>query len=505
MTQRCLQPYLALSAAAAFLSSSLPPSLALLDGSIEYYSEMTTTNSLSEADDGGQKVVSSATLKRVLLTKAASSRGAVCLDGSPGAFYYRPGVGPGKQKWHIHHQGGGWCMNLRECHHRASTNDHGLGSSKDWKEAITMNYDYFSVDPKINPMLHDWNLAFLPYCDGGSFTGNNETVATYAGESIYFRGARIREAVAEELKKEEYGSGGLGAATDIVVSGCSAGGLATYLHTDQWCDTVWEESDGRAKCVGMPDSGFFVNYKDAETETEEEMAEGPELEGGPAARVEKERRLEHRLARSHIRLLYEQQNATHGVNSHCLKDLQPTGDEWQCMYAETAAKYIRTPIFALQSEYDSWQKKAVLGTEDDVNTFGNDLTAKLQKSVLDSNVKSGAFLDSCSHHCHMWGQIRIDGDLVADAFRKWYDSLGDGDIAEKPSDGQQKKRFWSQKKAYPCTKCCIPNPVGMVEELPGSSGGTKKLDGQFKSAKHWRGRAGGLLRAHHADLQILQG
>ena len=26
---------------------------------------------------------------------------------------------------------------------------------------------------------------------------------------------------------------GLGRATDVVISGCSAGGLATYLHTDQ--------------------------------------------------------------------------------------------------------------------------------------------------------------------------------------------------------------------------------------------------------------------------------
>lgn len=506
MAQRCLQPYLALSATAAFLSSSLPPSLALLDGSIGYYSEMTMMHSLSETDDGGREAVPSATLKRVLLTEAASNRGAVCLDGSPGAFYYRPGVGPGKHKWYVHHQGGGWCMTLKECHRRASTNEHGLGSSVDWKESIAMNYDYFSVDPEVNPMMHDWNLAFLPYCDGGSFSGNNETAATYEGESVYFRGARIREAVAEELTKEEYGHGGLAAATDVVVSGCSAGGLATYLHTDQWCYVVREESNGRAKCVGMPDSGFFVNYKDAETD------EGPELEGEPGAGVEKERRLRHRLAQSHIRWIFEQQNATRGVNSRCLEDLQPTGDEWKCMYAETAAKYIRTPIFALQSEYDSWQREAVLTTNDDVNAFGDDLTAKLHKSVLDGDVRSGAFLDSCSHHCHMWGNIRIDGDLVADAFRKWYDGLGDGlgdgDAAEDDSsDGRQRqeKRLWSQKRAYPCAECCAPNPVGAAEELNGSGGGATTSDARFQSAEHRRGGAAGFLRPQHADLRMMRG
>ena len=46
---------------------------------------------------------------------------------------------------------------------------------------------------------------------------------------------------------------GLSDASDLMVSGCSAGGLATYLHTDQWCDAF-----PKAKCAGLPDSGFFL-------------------------------------------------------------------------------------------------------------------------------------------------------------------------------------------------------------------------------------------------------
>jgi hypothetical protein len=41
----------------------------------------------------------------------------------------------------------------------------------------------------------------------------------------------VREAIATDL----FTNRGLDKATDLVVSGCSAGGLATYLHTDQ----VW--------------------------------------------------------------------------------------------------------------------------------------------------------------------------------------------------------------------------------------------------------------------------
>ena len=41
---------------------------------------------------------------------------------------------------------------------------------------------------------------------------------------------------------------GLSAATDLVVSGCSAGGLATFLHVDEYAERY-----SSAKVVGMPD------------------------------------------------------------------------------------------------------------------------------------------------------------------------------------------------------------------------------------------------------------
>jgi hypothetical protein len=47
---------------------------------------------------------------------------AVCLDGSPAAFYWRRGSGAGANKWYIHHQGGGWCTGPEGCGLRAGTN-----------------------------------------------------------------------------------------------------------------------------------------------------------------------------------------------------------------------------------------------------------------------------------------------------------------------------------------------------------------------------------------------
>ena len=41
----------------------------------------------------------------------------------------------------------------------------------------------------------------------------------------------------------------------------------------------------------------------------------------------------------------------------------------------------------------------------------------LLKTLLGKNPKSGAFLDSCLHHCAAWNIIRIDGDLVSTAIQ----------------------------------------------------------------------------------------
>ena len=59
-----------------------------------------------------------------LPTDIAQSTGAVCLDGTPPAFYIQ--TNPASTKWIIFIQGGGWCYDERECLGRSKTN---LGSS----------------------------------------------------------------------------------------------------------------------------------------------------------------------------------------------------------------------------------------------------------------------------------------------------------------------------------------------------------------------------------------
>ena len=81
--------------------------------------------------------------------------------------------------------------------------------------------------------MHNWNMVIMKYCDGASFSGDNSTVTSYKNSSLFFRGRQIREAMAKDLLEK-----GLRNASELIVGGCSAGGLATYLHADQWCDLL---------------------------------------------------------------------------------------------------------------------------------------------------------------------------------------------------------------------------------------------------------------------------
>ena len=158
---------------------------ALEDGSEPFY-----RSALSSTLDNSTGV-------RVILTDAVGQTGARCLDGTPPIYYIRKGSGDGANKWYIHHQGGGWCESWDDCLGRSMGS---LGSSKADGPTNNMGGGYFSSLPSENPMMYNWNAVFLRYCDGGSFSGNNETVATYKNTSLYFRGKRNREVSAVQFK-----------------------------------------------------------------------------------------------------------------------------------------------------------------------------------------------------------------------------------------------------------------------------------------------------------------
>jgi len=347
-------------------------------------------------------VYSQTTIWNLQLLTASLADGAACLDGSAPAYYIRPGFGNGVSKWLLFHEGGGWCTSLADCVGRSKT---ALGSSKSYGATMNQNGGYFSDDAGVNPLMYNWNMVYFKYCDGASFSGNNDTITTVGNDKLYWRGKINLQAYLDDLSKNH----GLQKGTDYVISGCSAGGLATYLHVDWWKMVLPATSFIR----GLPDSGYFLDY---------DSTNAPKYG-------------------TDMRWVFKQQNSSSGVNERCIA--ANTGHEENCIFAEHTVPFITTPIFPLQSRFDAWQTDNILGSKDpaQINTYGAVFDERF--TAEQKNAANGYFLDSCFHHCGEWDNIRINGDLSGIAFAKWYTT--------------EKGGHYFQEQTYPCATCCSPN------------------------------------------------
>jgi len=247
---------------------------------------------------------------------------------------------------------------------------------------------------------------FFPYCDGGFFTGNNANVSEYQGNKLYFRGFRNEIAYFQHLSANR----NLMQGTDFVIGGCSAGGLATFFHLDWWRERL----PAASAVKGLPDSGWILDYN---------AGLGPGL-------------------RQQWLWIYNNMNSSSGLDQSCVAAHVPTRNVEECMFIETTTLHVTTPLFPLQSQYDTWQIQNVLGSNnvDAINAFGKLFEARFKTGVL-WNANNGCFLDSCAHHCGYWNSITIDNTNAGNAFRNWY-------------TGQKGQYF--QGKVYPCNACCSP-------------------------------------------------
>lgn len=163
---------------------------------------------------------------KVELTNAWKNKGAACLDGSAPVMYYRAAQDKSAtNKWHVFFEGGGACVGdatgldepcFNSCEDRAGTD---LGSSK--KYPTHANYDdgYMSTNEKTNPLAYNWNTVYIKYCDGAAHGGDNSTTVKAGKYELHFRGRRNMMAVFDEL----IANYSFNSATDVLVSGCSAG------------------------------------------------------------------------------------------------------------------------------------------------------------------------------------------------------------------------------------------------------------------------------------------
>ncbi|XP_073223185.1 pectin acetylesterase 12-like isoform X1 [Cicer arietinum] len=213
---------------------------------IDAYHINETELSLLEAHEASFSLVATNPhMVGITIIHSAAAKGAVCLDGTLPAYHFDRGHGSGANNWLVNLEGGGWCNNIRTCVYR-KTSRH--GSSKLMEKAIAFT-GILSNNFHENPDFFNWNRVKIRYCDGASFTGDSKHKAA----QLQFRGQRIWLAAMEELMSK-----GMRYANQALLSGCSAGGLATILHCDDFRDLFPRTT--KVKCLS--DGGLFLDAFD---------------------------------------------------------------------------------------------------------------------------------------------------------------------------------------------------------------------------------------------------
>ncbi|CAH2054378.1 unnamed protein product [Thlaspi arvense] len=343
-------------------------------------------------------------LVKLKLSSKAKERGAFCLDGSLPGYHFHKGSGSGSKSWLLHLEGGGWCNTVASCSSRAMTK---LGSSNYFEREVPFQ-GLLSSDPSQNPEFNNWNRVKIRYCDGASFAGRPE--AEFKNETrLFFRGQLIWEAIMDELL-----SMGMSDAKQAILTGCSAGGLATLIHCDYFRDHLPKAA--AVKCVS--DGGFFLNV--------------PDVRGNPTMST---------FYHDVVKL----QGVDKSLDQKCIAKMEPS----KCMFPHEFLKNIKTPVFLVNAAYDFWQIQNVLvpaAADPDKSWAKCRLNIKecdaaqmnilhgFRSSLMDAIGKfhqskvGGMFIDSCFSHCqtfmsmtwHSPTSTRIENKTIAESVGDWF-------------------------------------------------------------------------------------
>ncbi|CAA3010421.1 pectin acetylesterase 8-like [Olea europaea subsp. europaea] len=353
---------------------------------------------------------------------SAVAKGAVCLDGSPPAYHLHRGSGTGINSWLVHLEGGGWCNNVTSCLRRKSTQ---LGSSKYMVKNLAFS-GILGNRGQFNPDFYNWNRVKIRYCDGSSFTGDVEAVNPVT--NLHFRGARIFLAVIEDLLAK-----GMKNAENAILSGCSAGGLASILHCDSFKALL--RMGTKVKCFS--DAGYFINTNDV-------------------------------TGARHIAAYFNDVVTTHGsaknLPQSCTSKMKPS----LCFFPQYMAQRIQTPLFLINAAYDSWQIKNILAP-DVADPHGTWIKCKLDidncspteirtlqgfrlnfinaLTQLGASTSRGFFINSCYAHCQtemqeLWfgrSSPMLNNKTIAKAVGDWF---------------YDRRPFQKIDCPYPCNRSC---------------------------------------------------
>jgi len=360
----------------------------------------------------------------IFLPQDRGSRSPAALDGTPYGFYHVPSA-TNSTKWTVYLQPGGWCYDEVDCYCRSQ-----------------MHYGTSTLLPKtagcscMNPnedgsMARDCNCLYLPYLDGGSFSGHRAApvpvpaggaTGVPAGATVTFRGlANLDGVVAHALAEL-----GMRGATELVVTGASAGGLSTFLHADRVVAAVRAGGAPLVKVAAAPVVGYFLDAGNAAGST---GATGPNtqawsnISGGAAANYT-----------AWMEYAFAMQNMTFGPDGalHPGCEAKHPTQPHLCFMSPHMQEFIETPFFMFNSRFDEWQLLNELQTGTSRQHMADD--AAVQKDVIGygalfldevapvggAGSRNGAFITTCICHSCPWSDLVLNNKTADEHYADWF-------------------------------------------------------------------------------------
>ncbi len=366
---------------------------------------------------------------------------AVCIDGSDPVYYLRKS-NTKSNNYLVYFEGGGWCYDLSQCYARST---YSLGSSKHYPMCESKKHfiAYLDNNPDNNPTFYDWNIIYVKYCDGGSYA--SDAVAEYNGKKLYFKGKNIRTAIITHLLEKN----NMKNANNIVLAGCSAGGLGMLLSIDDLTSMI-HATNPTINVRGFIDSGIFADFKGGVNKSD--VAVFSKLYKNDIANWYSNNILDYPSA---MRNIFSFMNISAGTNQQCLK---ASNDPSNCIFAEYVIPHIVTPIFVSQSKYDYWSLYHIVGNINSLNLVTKySIKIKNIMNLVNQNPQNGLFMNSCTHHCTKCA-VRIADESIWHNKKKLVASNSSAtqySIASAVKSWLGKKHnYFMQDEVYPCSNCC---------------------------------------------------
>ncbi|KND03086.1 uncharacterized protein SPPG_02150 [Spizellomyces punctatus DAOM BR117] len=335
--------------------------------------------------------------KNSLPASIATSRSALCMDGTVPAYYVDGATSDqSRNKWVIFLQGGSFCFTQVQCDVRSRTP---LGSSATYSDTTAFNDEVvlgmLSSDPANND-LADWNRVAIPYCSqdlwSGTMQGRNKL-------GYYAAGHNILNAIFEDLVDKH----GFGNAAEVVMAGISAGAVGTMLNVD-----FFAAKFPNAKFRAIVNAGWFMRVEHfavlGRYDPNGLLASRPESEADAVS----------------LWNMFVDQECAVSVN----------GSIFNCVHASALIPHISTPLFIMQDLFDNFQLSdnnvdlSQMSTRPNMKNYVSSFARTMCNEAATTQFRSShsLFFPACTSHPVPWYKVLVGGKTARQTFAEMQSS-----------------------------------------------------------------------------------